>query len=68
MPYPIDVYSVTVDKGSYSLIVSTTNKKYYKKINVPDLERLAIELNQDNVKFCHKFNTLIITVSCLPQL
>ncbi|ENN73989.1 hypothetical protein HUJ04_000447 [Dendroctonus ponderosae] len=61
MPYPIDVYSVTIDKGSYSLIVRTTNKKYYKEINVPDLERLGIEMNQENVNFCHKFNTLIIT-------
>lgn len=54
---------MNVDTDSYSLIVRTTNKKYYKKLPVPDLERLEIALEQENVAFTHKFNTLIITVS-----
>ncbi|XP_030757374.1 protein DPCD [Sitophilus oryzae] len=61
LPYPIEVYSVLVDKELSALIVQTTNKKYYKKIIVPDLQRLCIELEQENVSFSHRFNTLIIT-------
>ncbi|XP_050315058.1 protein DPCD [Anthonomus grandis grandis] len=61
LPYPIDVYSVSIDKESHSLIIKTTNKKYYKKLLVTDLERLDIELEQESVTFSHKFNTLIIT-------
>ncbi|CAG9770101.1 unnamed protein product [Ceutorhynchus assimilis] len=61
LPYPIEVYSVNVDQESFFLIVRTTNKKYYKKISVPDLERLSIPLEQENVTFSHRFNTLIIT-------
>ncbi|KAL1501607.1 hypothetical protein ABEB36_006904 [Hypothenemus hampei] len=61
LPYPVDVYSVTIEKETYSLIVRTSNKKYYKKVLIPDLERLGIQLEQENVSFTHKFNTLIIT-------
>ncbi|XP_066149256.1 protein DPCD [Euwallacea fornicatus] len=61
LPYSVDIYSVVVDKASYSLIVKTTNKKYYKKLPVQDLERLGIELEQKDVSFSHKFNTLIVT-------
>ncbi|XP_066257688.1 protein DPCD [Euwallacea similis] len=61
LPYSVDTYLVMVDKASHSLIIKTTNKKYYKKLLVQDLERLRIEPEQENVSFSHKFNTLIVT-------
>ncbi|KAK4882211.1 hypothetical protein RN001_005530 [Aquatica leii] len=61
LPYPVDVYSVQVDNEKNVLIVRTNNKKYYKILNVPELERLNLPLQQTNVQFTHKFNTLIIT-------
>ncbi|KAJ8981927.1 hypothetical protein NQ317_002097 [Molorchus minor] len=42
MPYPIETYSVTADAENKCLIVRTTNKKYYKKLEIPDLDRLNL--------------------------
>ncbi|KAJ8932865.1 hypothetical protein NQ314_014379 [Rhamnusium bicolor] len=61
LPYSIETYSVMADRDSRCLIVRTTNKKYYKKLEIPDLDRLNLIPEQENVSFSHKFNTLIIT-------
>ncbi|KAF5295289.1 hypothetical protein FQA39_LY13154 [Lamprigera yunnana] len=61
LPYPINVYSIETDGEKKALIVRTSNKKYYKILNVPELQRLNLLLKQSNVQFTHKFNTLIIT-------
>lgn len=63
MPYPVNVYSVTADSDEGCLIVRTSNKKYFKKLTVPELERANLKPEQDRIKFSHQFNTLIITVS-----
>lgn len=65
MPYPLEVYSVVVDSENSCLIVRTTNKKYYKKFRVPELDRVNLVPRQDAIQFTHKYNTLIITVSIL---
>lgn len=65
LPYPIETYSVTADQDSRCLVVRTSNKKYFKKLTIPDLERLNLLPEQENVSFSHKFNTLIITVGIL---
>ncbi|KAF5297218.1 hypothetical protein FQR65_LT10034 [Abscondita terminalis] len=61
LPYPIEVYSVETDTEKNVLIVRTTNKKYFKILDVPELERLHLSLQQTSVQFTHKFNTLVIT-------
>lgn len=63
LPYPLETYSVTADKDNKSLIVRTTNKKYYKKLNIPELVRTMLLPEQEHIQFTHKYNTLIITVS-----
>ncbi|XP_014369509.2 protein DPCD isoform X1 [Papilio machaon] len=61
LPYPIETYSIKVDNDNKCIIVSTTNKKYYKKLEVPELQRLNLQLQQANVQSSHNFNTLIIS-------
>lgn len=63
LPYPVQVYSVTVDQDNKSIIIRTSNKKYFKKLTIPELERVNVAPQQDKLSFTHKFNTLIITVS-----
>ncbi|XP_063290113.1 protein DPCD [Pelobates fuscus] len=60
LPYPKEVYSVTVDKAERCCIVRTTNKKYYKKFSIPDLDRCNLELFESALSFAHANNTLII--------
>jgi len=61
LPYPLATYSVTIDDNSGTTItVRTSNKKYFKKINVPDLARRNLKMTKDSLTFAHANNTLII--------
>ncbi|XP_034950416.1 protein DPCD [Chelonus insularis] len=68
LPYPKDVFDVKVDDDGHSIVVKTTNKKYYKKLTVPDLERVGLKPVKENLSFTHQFNTLIITYKKPPSL
>ncbi|XP_057336087.1 protein DPCD [Microplitis mediator] len=68
LPYSKDTYTVHVNDKKNKIIVKTSNKKYYKEIDVPDLERINLKLEQDRVSFDHKFNTLIINYQKPPAL
>uniref|UniRef100_U5ELK9 Protein DPCD n=1 Tax=Corethrella appendiculata TaxID=1370023 RepID=U5ELK9_9DIPT len=67
LPYPIEVYSVSVDVANKSLIVRTANKKYYKLIQVQEFERCNYEPKQQDLSIRHQSNTLIITYK-KPQI
>ncbi|XP_036920001.1 protein DPCD [Sturnira hondurensis] len=61
LPYPKDVYSVSVDRKERCIIVRTTNKKYYKKFSVPDLDRHQLPLDDSSLSFAYANCTLIIS-------
>ncbi|XP_065602938.1 protein DPCD [Cyrtonyx montezumae] len=61
LPYPKDVYSVSVEKEQRCCVIRTTNKKYYKKFPIPDLDRYQLPLDAAALSFTHTNNTLIIT-------
>ncbi|XP_060698455.1 protein DPCD [Hemiscyllium ocellatum] len=61
LPYPKKVYSVTIDPEQRCCIVRTSNKKYYKRFNIPDMDRCRLSLDSSAVSFTHANNTLIIT-------
>lgn len=63
LPYGIENYAVTIDNNDHSIVVRTLNKKFFKRIPVPDLQRLGLLLEQDKLVVSHKYNTLIISVS-----
>eukprot|EP01060_Flectonema_neradi_P000734 TRINITY_DN10454_c4_g1_i1.p1 TRINITY_DN10454_c4_g1~~TRINITY_DN10454_c4_g1_i1.p1 ORF type:complete len:213 (+),score=33.98 TRINITY_DN10454_c4_g1_i1:61-639(+) len=61
LPYPKDVYKVAVENSE--IVVRTTNKKYFKKISIPDMRRLNLPLDNSEVSWKHAHNTLIISYS-----
>uniref|UniRef100_A0A8C3X1C1 Protein DPCD n=1 Tax=Catagonus wagneri TaxID=51154 RepID=A0A8C3X1C1_9CETA len=61
LPYPKDVYSVSVDQKERCVVVKTTNKKYYKKFSIPDLDRYQLPLEDSSLSFAHANCTLIIS-------
>eukprot|EP00758_Cryptobia_borreli_P009017 Tbor_TRINITY_DN5439_c3_g3::TRINITY_DN5439_c3_g3_i1::g.24362::m.24362/K20800/DPCD; protein DPCD len=64
LPYEKSVFSVTVDYSGSNLgeiVVRTSNKKYYKRIEIADMKRSGIALIADNLSYDHKYNTLTIT-------
>ncbi|CAH2234129.1 jg5830 [Pararge aegeria aegeria] len=63
LPYPIETYSIKAYDEEKLIIIRTSNKKYFKKLAVPELTRLCLPIEQANLQATHKFSTLIITVS-----
>ncbi|XP_053407479.1 protein DPCD-like isoform X2 [Mercenaria mercenaria] len=60
LPYPLDVYNVTCDPDQ-NIIIKTSNKKYYKKFRIPDMERCNLPLEQSKLSVAHANNTLIVS-------
>ena len=44
LTYPKEVYSVEIDHNKQEIVMRTTNKKYYKRFDIPDMRRLDIKL------------------------
>eukprot|EP01135_Chromosphaera_perkinsii_P010417 Nk52_evm89s2118 gene=Nk52_evmTU89s2118 len=63
LPYPKNIYELSVDKGKLEIVLRTSNKKYFKRITIPDLKRcgFAGELCIDDLSYSHANNTLIIS-------
>lgn len=67
LPYPINTYLISVDKAKTSIVIRTTNKKYFKEVHIPELSRCNLLPQQDALSIKHQHNTLIITV-CIKCL
>uniref|UniRef100_A0A671TWP2 Protein DPCD n=2 Tax=Sparus aurata TaxID=8175 RepID=A0A671TWP2_SPAAU len=61
LPYPKDVFSVSVEPSERCIIIKTSNKKYYKKFTVVDLDRSQLPLDGSALSFTHANNTLIVS-------
>ncbi|CAL8330338.1 unnamed protein product [Lota lota] len=61
LPYPKEVFSVSVEPSERCCVVKTSNKKYYKKFGIPDLDRCQLPLDCSALTFTHANNTLIIS-------
>jgi hypothetical protein len=61
--YPKETYRVSVDERDQVIVVKTSNKKYYKRIDVPDLRRKNLPLNANALCYDYGSSTLVITVS-----
>mmetsp|Transcript_73938 Transcript_73938/g.228468 ORF Transcript_73938/g.228468 Transcript_73938/m.228468 type:complete len:296 (-) Transcript_73938:85-972(-) len=68
LPYPADVYSVRIDHDTQEVVVRTSNKKYYKRIRVPDLQGVGLKLKDELLSWKHQHNTLIISYSKPPEV
>lgn len=56
-------FIVECDKTKQEIVVKTLNKKYYKRLEIPDLKRANCELDESNLKVNFLNNTLIISVT-----
>ena len=56
-----DNFMVECDKDKQQIVIRTKNKKYYKRFNIPDLERLNVKLDENLMKVNFVNNTLIIS-------
>lgn len=61
LPYEKSVYTVFIDAEKQQIVVKTSNKKYYKRIDVQDLQRLGLAMDEDLLSWTHQHSTLIIS-------
>ena len=60
LSYPKSTYSVTIDMEQNQIVVRTSNKKYFKRIDVEELDRMRIPLEEASLSWEHENSTLII--------
>ena len=60
LPYPKSTYSVSIDFTERKIVVRTLNKKYFKRIDIADLDRAKLSLEEPALSWSHENNTLII--------
>ena len=61
LPYPKETYQIEVDHNKQDIVLRTTNKKYYKRIDIPDMKRLDLVLEDSEVAWKYQNNTVIIS-------
>ena len=60
LPYPKPTYSVTVEAEARQVVVRTANKKYFKRIDIEDMNRMRLPLEESALSWTHENNTLIV--------
>jgi len=61
LPYPASTYDITVDSVRQQIVIRTSNKKYYKRIDVPDLVDRGLQLSDKLLQWKHSQNTLVVS-------
>lgn len=61
LPYPPDTYNVTVDHQQQQIVIRTTNKKYFKRLDVPELRLLSLPLSEGALTWHHAHATLVVS-------
>jgi hypothetical protein len=61
LPYPQDTYSINVEAESNKIVIRTSNKKYFKRFEVPEMDRLKLPLNEGALTWYHGNNTLVVS-------
>mmetsp|Transcript_3056 Transcript_3056/g.6867 ORF Transcript_3056/g.6867 Transcript_3056/m.6867 type:complete len:285 (-) Transcript_3056:79-933(-) len=68
IPYPADVYKITIDHETQQIVIRTSNKKYFKRIDVPDMRRLSLKLQDEMLVWKYQHGTLIISYTKPPAV
>ncbi|KAH3705294.1 protein DPCD-like [Dreissena polymorpha] len=67
LPYPLETYSMQCNQEN-NIVITTSNKKYYKKFRIPDMERCNLPLQQASISVAHANNTLIVSYKKPPPI
>jgi hypothetical protein len=58
--WPKEVYQLSLDLKDRKIVIRTTNKKYYKRLEIPDMDRLQLPLEESALNFDWGSNTLVV--------
>ena len=60
LKWPKEVYSLEIDHQKQEVVVRTSNKKYFKRFDIPDMKRVKLSLEESSLTWKYQHNTLII--------
>eukprot|EP01065_Artemidia_motanka_P026389 TRINITY_DN31355_c0_g1_i1.p1 TRINITY_DN31355_c0_g1~~TRINITY_DN31355_c0_g1_i1.p1 ORF type:complete len:204 (+),score=48.62 TRINITY_DN31355_c0_g1_i1:56-667(+) len=58
MPYPKENYRLTVEADQ--IVVRTENRKYFKRLDIPDMRRAGLQLEGSELGWQHAHATLVV--------
>mmetsp|Transcript_82274 Transcript_82274/g.129545 ORF Transcript_82274/g.129545 Transcript_82274/m.129545 type:complete len:249 (-) Transcript_82274:126-872(-) len=61
LPYPASTYDIKVDSVRQQIVIRTSNKKYYKRIDVPELLDRGLQLTDQLLHWKHSHNKLVVS-------
>ena len=50
-----------MDHNKQEIVLRTTNKKYYKRFDIPDMKRIGLTLEESEIAWKYQNNTVIIS-------
>nr|KAJ3420293.1 hypothetical protein HK105_005847 [Polyrhizophydium stewartii] len=60
LPWPKSTYSVSLDESASRIVVRTSNRKYFVRLAVADMERAGLPLQDTSLAFDWGSNTLVV--------
>eukprot|EP00798_Chlamydomonas_sp_ICE-L_P025073 gene25073-10725_t len=60
LPYSADVFSVSVEEADRKIVIRTSNKKYFKRFDIPEMDALKLPLHPASLSFSFANNTLVV--------
>ena len=60
IPYPRDVYQLSVDEEKQMIVLRTSNRKYFKKFDIPALKRLGLAINTSALSYDYSPETKVL--------
>ncbi|EQC29135.1 hypothetical protein SDRG_13167 [Saprolegnia diclina VS20] len=60
LPYPKETYAISIDDDVQTISIRTSNKKYFKRFQIPALVRQNQRLDAAAISFTHESNTLVV--------
>jgi len=68
LPYPSDVFEVSVDAAQRQVVIRTTIKKYFKRFGIPELDVLDLGYDGQRLQWHHANNTLVVSYAKPPEV
>ena len=60
LPYPKPTYDVSIDAEQNQIVIRTSNKKYFKRVDVEEMDRARLPLESAALSWSHENSTLIV--------
>lgn len=61
LPYPSSTYTITADAEKHHIFIRTSNRKYFKRIDMAELIDRALQLDDRFLTWNHFQNTLVVS-------